>query len=499
MLADPLPVRPCPHVGEALSAYAVRLAEANGLHWSRVLPLRRDIDIPIAILARIAGLAGLDDAAVRQLTLDRYPPSIRGRGATHRGGWRLHFSVAWVCPACTATTGHTELLWQTALSPVCRTCRVYLVPASRPGPPVPAADPVLRMVDALVDLAEAAITSSAARSRLGRFRRLCASIAQTVDDTRPYRPNGLPAVDRAAARQWGAFPCADPGTVATLLVAAAPTLRSTAEHRRLATEALQRRRGTPAEHPAKYLPQRTPAPPSRTPILPGFTRRDSQRLTWLVAQLARMVRRHHFGADHVPALLPLPTDDGALPDPSQWRTRSHAAIALHMLLAQANGDTPSSASACTAFGTTDTETSALLDGIRLGRGIDDPNAELLLAAAQTLTDAGLVDYQRRRDALRAQTQLPRQLGSGSRLPSVDGCSAGVLALGWIWTRFTRGPMWTSPFPLVPDRVVRIFDQRIDPETRMALHEAGQGLLADTDLVTIPAAVTFHPQITRRYG
>lgn len=218
-----------------------------------------------------------------------------------------------------------------------------------------------------------------------------------------------------------------------------------------------------------------------------------------MAQLSRMVRRDHLSTDHVPALLPLPTDEGVLPNPSQWRTRSHAAIAVHMLLAQSNGETPSSSVACTAFGTTDTETSTMLDGIRLGRGIDDPNAEILLAAAQALIDDGLVDYQRRRDTLRPLRLLPRRPGAGQGLPALDGFSAGVLALGWIWTRFTHGPMWTSQFPLVPDRIVRTFDQLIDPETRLALHEAGQRLLADTDLVTIPAAGTFHPQIARRYG
>jgi hypothetical protein len=53
-------------------------------------------------------------------------------------------------------------------------------------------------------------------------------------------------------------------------------------------------------------------------------------------------------------------------------------------------------------------------------------------------------------------------------------------------------MWTSPFPLVPDRHVRAFNAASDPETRRALHEAGQRLLADADLISIRT-------VTRRYG
>lgn len=270
MTAALLPVRPQPHPGEPLTSYAGRLADANGLNRSAVFAShRRDVGVPGEELAAVASLAGLDPATARELTMDRYPPSVRGSGATHRGGWRLHFSVVWACPVCTSSTGHTELLWQTALSPVCRACRVYLVPTSRPGPPVLAADPVLRIVETLVNLAQAAISSHAARARLGRFRRLCASIAQTIDESWPSRPVELPTVDQAAARQWGAFPCAEPGTVAVLLAAAAPTLRSTAEHRRLATQAIERRRHIPAVHPAKYLPTWTPTPPSRTPSCQG--------------------------------------------------------------------------------------------------------------------------------------------------------------------------------------------------------------------------------------
>ena len=50
-------------------------------------------------------------------------------------------------------------------------------------------------------------------------------------------------------------------------------------------------------------------------------------------------------------------------------------------------------------------------------------------------------------------------------------------------------MRSSRWPHLPDRDVHAFDARIDPETRLVLHETGQQLLADADLRTIPATRT----------
>jgi len=495
-----LPVRPVPAAGEPLTSYAAHLADVNGLTRSRVLPAHRhDVGVPAGELDTLAALAGLDRAAAAQLTMDRYPPTVRGQGATHRGGWRLHFSTEWICPRCTPRTGRRELLWQTALSPMCRHCGVLLVPATAaPASEVVGAPRDLTvLVDDLIDLAEASITHHTARVRLGRFRRLCALIAQTIDDTWPRRHDSLPPVDEAAARVWGAFPSADPATVAAILVSAAPALHSTASHDQLSREGHARRRGIPACHPRKYLPQRPPAAPRRT-IVAGFNATDSGRLRWFLTQLEHQVARHGIRPEHVPALLPHPDDDG-LPNPTDWRTRWHAALALHMLLTQTHEGSPSSSRAALAFGAADTDTSQLLDGIRLGRGISHPDAHLLGDAVTVLLNDGLIDYQRRRDILRPITTLPRLPVPASNLPEIDGYAPRVLALGWIWTRLTRGPMWTSPFPLVPDRHVRTFDAAIDPETRLVLHEAGQQLLADADLITIPTAATTTPAVTRRYG
>ena len=495
-----LPVRPVPAAGEPLTSYAARLADANGLTRSMVLPAHRhDVGVPAGELDTLATLAGLDPAAAAQLTMDRYPPTVRGQGPTHRGGWRLHFSADWTCPQCTLLTGRRELLWQTALSPMCRHCNVLLTPATAASTDgiVDAGRDLTVLVNELIELAEASITHHTARVRLGRFRRLCALIAQTIDDTWPHRHDALPPVDESAARGWGAFPSADPATVATILISAATALHSTAFHDQFSREGHTRRRGAPTRHPRKYLPLRPPAPPRRT-IVAGFNATDSGRLRWLLTQLEHHGVRHGIRPEHVPALLPHPDDDG-LPNPADWRTRWHASLALHILLTQTHEGAPSSSRAALAFGTADSDTSRLLDGVRLGRGISHTDAHLLGDAVTVLLNDGLIDYQRRRDILRPITTLPRLPVPASNLPEIDGYAPRVLALGWIWTRLTRGPMWTSPYPLVPDRHVRTFNAAIDPATRLALHEAGQQLFADADLLTIPAARATFPGVTRRYG
>ncbi len=503
-----LPVRPTPRPGEPLSSYAVRLADANGMSAGRILPAdRHDVGVSEDELDIVATLAGLDAGVAARLTMDRYPPTIRGRGKTHRGGWRLHHSFEWVCPCCTVLTGRRDLLWQTAVSPLCRECRVLLVPAGRRGMSEQAVtDRLLDVVGELTMLAEASITHQSPRVRLGTFRRLCAAVAQTIDDQWPDRPSSLPALDMVAARRWGVFPSPDPGTVAVILSAAAPALHSGYHRDRLLREGAQRRRRghtltvSPQHVPnaGRYLPKRPPSPPKTEPILAGFNREDARRLQWLITQLTHQVRRHGIHPDHVPALLPAPGETG-LPDPPVWRTRWHGAIALHMLLTHVHDGPTSSARACHAFGTTDTDTSLLLDGTRLGRGIHDLDAARLTDAVDALVDAGLVDYQRRRDTLRPLTRLPRLPITGARLPEIDGHPGRELALTWIWTRFTHGPSFTSPRPFIADRHIRAFDAAIDPETRLVLAEAGQQVLADADVITIPTTQATWASITRRYG
>lgn len=508
MTPAPWPVRPAPRPGEPLTSFAVRLADANGLPRAMAIDRhRRDIDVPTDELDTLASLAGLTVRGAEGLTMDRYPPTVCGRGPTHRGGWRLHFSVEWVCPRCTALTRRRDLLWQTALSPVCRVCRVLLVPAGRRDPfAQEASERLLDLVGELISLAEASIAHQSARARLGAFRRVCAVVAQTIDDQWPDRPNGLPALDMAAARRWGVFPSPDPGTAAVILSAAAPALHSGLHRDRLLRDGAQRRRRghtlavPPQQIPnaGRYLPKRPPSPAKTAPILAGFNREDARRLDWLITQLTHQVRRHGIHPDHVPALLPATGEDG-LPDPAVWRTRWHCAIALHMLLTHVHDGPTSSARACHAFGTTDEDASLLLDGIRLGRGIHDLDAARLTDAVNVLVDAGLVDYQRRRDTLRPITRLPRLPLATDRLPDIDGQPGRELALAWMWTRLTHGPSFTGPRPFIADRHVRAFDAAIDPETRLVLADTGQQLLADADVITIPTTQATWTTVTRSYG
>jgi hypothetical protein len=468
-----LPVRPAPRPSEPLSSYAVRLADANGIHRARVLPrYRHDIDIPTRELDNVAALAGLDNDAARQLTMNRYPLAIRGHGAQRRHGWRHHFDVVWLCPACTLTTGHTDLLWQTALMPVCLRCRCYLIQAGAAHTVTPAHPRVVELAEILRDLADAAIEQPRARGILYRLRRRCQALAGTIDPALVNANPELPEVDVRAARRWGAYPSPDPRTVAALLVQCG---------RRLVRDKRQRPVHTRVHQAVEFTPA------------------DRARLDWFLTRLRHHVTKDGLHPRHVPALLPLPTGDGApARRAGQWLSLTRAATVLHMLITQAHGGDPMSEESTAVLGVTGIPTSLLIDGIHTGAGLRHQDAELLVRSLDALLAAGLVDYQRRRDSLRAVTHLP---SSTTRLlpPSLATADIDVLALGWIWTRFTHGPMRSSPWLNIPDRDIHAFATRIDPEMRLLLHETGQQLLADADLLTIPANRATYAGVTRRYG
>ncbi|WP_299450840.1 TniQ family protein [uncultured Serinicoccus sp.] len=470
MSASPLPVRPAPRPGEPLSSYAARLADANGLARGRVLPAwRHDIDVPMRELSAIGSLAALDPGAATQLTMDRYPLAIRGHGPQRRHGWRLHHAVAWVCPSCTVSTGHRELLWQTALVPVCLHCSCYLIRARSPHVAVPAPPRVLEIVQTLARLAEASVEDRGARQVLYRRRRRCQDLAATLNGDSLDLGGDLPPVDLAAARRWGAYPCPDPATVAALLVLTG------------------RRRGRRSK-PAHLRCHQTAL----------FTDADRDRLDWFLTRLRHHVDHDDLRTGHVPSMLPPPQGDDAR-KPGAWLSLTRAATALHMLISQATGDTATPGEAMAALGIAGIPSCVLIDGIDAGQGMREQDGDLLTTALQELLAAGLIDYQRRRDTLRPVSRLPKT--THRRLPTAIATKPAFrrLALAWIWTRFTHGPMRSSPWPTTPDRDVAAFDKRIDPETRLLLHETGQQLLADTDLLQIPATQTTWAGIARRYG
>lgn len=472
MRTAPLPVRPKPGTREPLSRYAVRLAMANGVIPSRLLPpWRQDIDVPKDELATVAALGRLQPAETARMTMDRYPLAIRGHGAQHRHGWRLHYSARWICPTCTVSTGHCDLLWQTALMPVCLRCDCYLV-ATTTSRAVPAPPVVLDLVESLVGLAEASIGEPGPRKVLYRLRRRCLRLATTAPLDQLDLGFDLPPVDLLAARSWGAYPSPDPGTVAALLVLTGTRLGS-------------RKRSQPVH------------PRPRPVVL--FSESDRDRLEWFVARL-----RHHVGHDalrpeHVPSMLPAAA---TVPPrgPGAWLSPTRAAVALHMLISSVTDQEISPAASMEALGVPDIPTSALIDGVHAGMGLREHDHDLLLAALDVLVADGLVDYQRRRDTLRALTRLPADITRRLPVRVTDRPDFVPLALGWIWTRFTHGPMRSSPWPTIPDRDIHAFDNQIDPETRLVLLEAGEQLLATTtDLTEVPATAITQSAASRRHG
>lgn len=448
-----LPVRPAVWDGESLSGYAVRLADANGLHTSALLPRGYvDATAPAAMVIHLAAAAGLTTAQVEAMTLAPMPPSVRGRGTWLRRGWRLHQDVTWICPACTEITGYRALLWRLALMPVCTRCHVLLVqdhdiPHARPAP-----QELLALTGVLAGLVTASVADPKPRGVLYRLRRRCQALAATLDHQDLRATHGQLRVDVAAARSWGPHPTPDPATMATILLTAGSSL-------------------IPRDWRSRG--------PSRSHRGNEFTTADRDRLEWFLSRIRHHVTREGLTVDHVPTTLPQPTPRR----PGQWLSLTRSAIALHMLIARAIGTDDTPATASRTLRVPDIPTCLAIEAIRTGQGLRAHDAHRLDAGLEILLDEGLLGYRRRRDTLRAVTHLPRATTRQLRtpLPGTTAHPSGRLALGWIWTRFTHGPMRSSRWPQIPDRDVDAFDAGLDPETRLLLHQAGDQLLTDADL------------------
>lgn len=451
----PLPVRPAVIDGEALSGYAVRLADANGLHPSSLLP-RGYVDsvAPSGMVTRLATAAGMSAAQVESMTLAPMPVSVRGRGKRLRHGWRLHQDVTWVCPVCTDQAGYRALLWRLALMPVCTRCGVLVVQDFEIRHARPAPTELLALADVLGTLVTASVDDPKPRQVLYRLRRRCQSLAGSIEPHDPPAGAGLPPVSIRDARNWGPHPVADPATMATLLLTAGGSLIPRAK--RSATG-------------------------NRTS---EFTTADRDRLEWFLTQIRRHVVRHGLAPDHVPTTLPQVSEgQRQTRRPGQWLSLTRAAAALYMVIARAHGQDDTPITALKALGVPDIRTCLLIDAIDAERGLRAYDADRLSVALEVLLADGLVDYRRRRDTLRAVTRLPRSTIRQFRTPAPSTVEhpVGRLALGWIWTRLTHGPMRSSRWPTIPDREVHAFDVGLDPETRLLLHDTGHQLLADGDL------------------
>jgi hypothetical protein len=252
---------------------------------------------PRELDARRVALGGLDEDAARRLTMNRYPLAIRGHGIQRRHGWRHALRRHVALPACTPTTGRTDLLWQTALMPVCLRCRCYLVRAGAAHTVTPAHPRVLELAEILRDLAEASIDQPRARGILYRLRRRCQHAANNLDPAHIEASQDLPPVDITAARKWGAYPSPHPGTVAALLVMCG---------RRLVRDRPQRAAHARAHQAAQFTPD------------------DRTRLDWFLTRLRHHVTKDGLHPSHIPALLPLPPVTTLRPDDPGSGSRSPA-------------------------------------------------------------------------------------------------------------------------------------------------------------------------------
>ena len=136
-----------------------------------------------------------------------------------------------------------------------------------------------------------------------------------------------------------------------------------------------------------------------------MTTADRDRLAWFLTRI-----RHHITADnlrpcHVPTLLPAPAADQPR-RPGQWLSLTRAATALHLLITQAGRRRASPDASMRALGVPGIPCCVLIDGIHDGSGLRQGDADLLAAALNHLLASGLVNYQRRRDTLRAVPRLP---------------------------------------------------------------------------------------------
>jgi hypothetical protein len=237
--------------------------------------------------------------------------------------------------------------------------------------------------------------------------------------------------------------------------------------------------------PARPAPTRKASSPAPT----------SERLEWMLTRLRHHVHHDGLRPEHVPSMLPPPMGAPA-PGPGAWLSRTRAATALYLLITQARGGHVIPEAAMAALGVTGIPTCALIDAVHTAHGLRERDADLLSAALDQLVAAGLVDYQRRRDTLRAVTRLPS---------TADGCSPTPRAgphRREPCARMDLDPVHPRPHALqpvatTPDRDIAAFDARLDPESKLVLAETAQQLLADADAVH--ATQMTWATVDRRYG
>ena len=160
--------------------------------------------------------AGLGTAECRQAPDDGpLPPTVRGRRQDFIGAGGVCASASRVgLSRCTAPDRSPRAALADRPLPVCRACRVLLVPARRRAEcsPQEASDadgPGRRDSPSLARGARS--RTSPPRLRRVPFRRVCAVVAQTIDEQWPDRPQRPAGARRGGCfRRWGVFPSPDP-------------------------------------------------------------------------------------------------------------------------------------------------------------------------------------------------------------------------------------------------------------------------------------------------
>lgn len=477
-----LPVIPDLIAGESLASHRRRTRALNLLPTgpaAQVLPAGEVLDHCRA--------AGLEPARAEQASLERYAPSVLGRGRRRRAvarTWRLPMAAAWACANCTPVTGIVMRDWGLACHPVCLECEHLLTPAGSQRPATQVGAAAVAWQRGVAETLEASVTSSSARALLARAYRYATLIALTMEEVWPPSGPGDEPDLRASVlaeglyRSWDQRAPLDP---AHAFVTAAPAFRAAAtlEAGREVTRAgWERLDADPdlqhlRENPPAWLPA-PPTPPSRRPAATTSTRPDLDGLRTRIRGIAG------FTPAQVPALLLAP-GERFLPRTSPVDDRQALAVALHHLTTTIYSPRADLAESAEAFGlsTAILRTQSLQD-YASGIGLTGPDVDLLGLALDLLESEGLRDFQRlRRDLaphLLTFSPTTRELAR-----HVSSHPEHVLG-AWAWTDLTLSPPPQATAALQLD--LRRLDAALDPETRWNLRTIAVRALEHSNLATM---------------
>lgn len=437
--------------------------------------------------------AGLEPERAEQASLERYAPSVLGRGRRRRAvarTWRLPMAATWSCANCTPVTGIVMRDWGLACHPVCLECEHLLTPTGSQRPTIPVGAAAVAWQHGVAETLEASVSSSSARALLARAYRYATLIALTMDEAwPPSGPGDEPALrTRVLAeglhRSWDQRAPLDP---AHAFVTAVPAFRAAATlhaGREVTRAGWERLDADPdlqhlRENPPAWLPAPPTPPPSPRPAATILTHRDLEGLRTRIRVLAS------FTPDQVPAMLLAP-GERFLPRTSPVNDRQALAVALHHLTTTIHSPRADLAESAEAFGLSAAilRTQSLQD-YASGVGLTGPDVDLLGLALDLLESEGLRDFQRlRRDLaphLLTFSSTTRELARHVSSPPEHVLGA------WAWTDLTLSPPPQATAALQLD--LRRLDAALDPETRWHLRTIAVRVLEHSDLATMLEAET----------